>query len=259
MTTTHPCDLATRYAPVDHPGVDVPAALRPWAAPWPGYAPVDITPPELLGGLARSVAQGWAEPYATPQQVPDWPAQQAAALVPFGFDENGWPLNPTGRTGRCGRNLGKWGENQAADPIVTAGTGQDRRVLLIKRSDIGAWAIPGGMVDPGESAPEALVRELFEETGVDLRDQAPEILERRYVEDWRASDYAWVTTTVALYTLPATVTAIAADDAADAAWWPLTDLATLAAMLAPIGGLYPAHRILLATALARLDNCAAAR
>jgi len=214
---------------------------RSWAVSFPLYAPVDITPPELLEGLARSVAEGWAEPFATPAQVPDWFTRQAVALVPFDFDNQGQPLNPAGRTGRSGRNLGKWGENQA------------RRVLLIKRSDIGAWAIPGGMVDPGESAPAALVRELREETGVDLRGRFPVVLDRRYVEDWRASDHAWVTSTIALYQLPASLAATAADDAIDAAWWPLDDLnALVAATLAPIGGLYDAHTPLLALALNHL-------
>lgn len=35
--------------------------------------------------------------------------------------ENGYPLNPIGRTGIIGRGvLGRWGPNHAADPIVTS-------------------------------------------------------------------------------------------------------------------------------------------
>lgn len=246
------------YAPVDHPGVSVPAALRAWATEWPDYNPVDITPPELRpAGLPASVAEGWAQPYPTPQDVPDWPARQAAALIPYQLDERGWPLNPTGRTGRAGRNLGAWGENRAADPVVVTGHGAQRHVLLIRRRDTGQWAIPGGMVDPGESAPEALVRELREETGIDLAHQQPAILARTYVQDWRATDHAWVCSTVALFHLPEAPVARAGDDAADAAWWPLPDLDVLTTALAPVGGLYPAHRPLLAAALDHLTDHAA--
>jgi len=164
-------------------------------------------------------------------------------------------LNPGGRTGKVGRNLGRWGENQAADPIVVAGTGPDRRVLLIRRSDCGQWAIPGGMVDPGETAPAALVRELAEETGIDLADLTPHILARTLVDDPRATDWAWVATTAALYRLPDPVAATAADDATDAAWLPFADLPALTAALEDLGGvLYRAHRPLLAAALHRLTG-----
>lgn len=40
-----------------------------------------------------------------------------------------------------------------------------QRVLLVQRRDNARWALPGGMVDPGESLAEACVREVFEETG----------------------------------------------------------------------------------------------
>ncbi|MFC7331405.1 NUDIX domain-containing protein [Marinactinospora rubrisoli] len=240
----------TTYAPVDHPGTPVPAERRSWEIPWPGYAPVDITPPELRpAGLPASVADGWAQPYATPQDVPNWAERLRSALVPYALDADGWPLNPTGRTGRSGRNLGSWGENAAADPIVVAGTGDARRVLLIRRRDVQQWAVPGGMVDPGETAPAALVRELYEETGVDLTAVAPVILDQRYVDDWRATDHAWVATTAALYRLGDVVPATAGDDAADARWWPLRDLDQLARDLAPVGELYEAHRPLLGAAL----------
>jgi 8-oxo-dGTP pyrophosphatase MutT (NUDIX family) len=40
------------------------------------------------------------------------------------------------------------------------------RVLLAQRSDTGTWALPGGIIDPAEQAADAVIREVFEETGV---------------------------------------------------------------------------------------------
>ncbi|WP_214108077.1 NUDIX hydrolase [Acrocarpospora catenulata] len=39
-------------------------------------------------------------------------------------------------------------------------------VLMIRRSDNGNWAVPGGAIDLGESLPAAGVRETLEETGI---------------------------------------------------------------------------------------------
>jgi ADP-ribose pyrophosphatase len=233
----------------------VPAGRRCWSVDWPEYTPTDVTPPELRpSALARQVPD-WAEAAPTPADVQDWPQRQAAALVPFQLDARGWPLHPQGRTGRTGRNLGRWGENSAADPIVVAGTGDQRRVLLITRDDIHQEAIPGGMVEPDETVPAALARELGEETGVDLADQRPVILGRDIVDDWRASDHAWVASTSALYLLPDTVTVVAGDDAADANWWPFASLDALDAALTAAGRtLYAAHRPLLQRALDHLDQ-----
>ncbi len=41
-------------------------------------------------------------------------------------------------------------------------------VLLQRRSDNGLWGLPGGSVEPGESVSEALVREVREETGLEV-------------------------------------------------------------------------------------------
>jgi 8-oxo-dGTP diphosphatase len=44
----------------------------------------------------------------------------------------------------------------------------DGRVVLIKRRDNGRWGLPGGLVDWGEDLPTAVVRELREETGLEI-------------------------------------------------------------------------------------------
>lgn len=42
-------------------------------------------------------------------------------------------------------------------------------VLLEQRSDNGFWGLPGGAVDVGESVAQAVMREVLEETGLQVR------------------------------------------------------------------------------------------
>lgn len=51
----------------------------------------------------------------------------------------------------------------AVGGIVVNAAGE---VLLQRRSDNGLWGIPGGAIDPGEEPADAIVREVWEETGV---------------------------------------------------------------------------------------------
>ena len=54
-------------------------------------------------------------------------------------------------------------------PAVTAVIQDARgRILLIHRTDNERWALPGGTVEIGENVPTTLVREVREETGIDV-------------------------------------------------------------------------------------------
>jgi len=57
-----------------------------------------------------------------------------------------------------------------ADAAVFA----DDRILLIRREDNGLWAMPGGLVEVGETLADAAERELWEEAGI--RGQAVRLL-----------------------------------------------------------------------------------
>src|SRR5512134_2496513 len=46
---------------------------------------------------------------------------------------------------------------------------EQRRILLTRRADNGQWCLPGGAVESGESVAEACEREVFEETGLNVR------------------------------------------------------------------------------------------
>lgn len=232
---------------------------RAWSQPAPGYAPRHITPPELRPlALSMSGSPAWAEPAATPYNVTDWPARQAAALVPFTVLD-GVPHNPAGRTGRSGRNLGRWGENTAADAVVYTATEQGRHLLLIRRGDTGQWALPGGMVEPGETSRAASMRELAEETGLFAEPLLHRPVFTGYVDDPRNSDHAWVCTSAWLYHVPAhehdapgLPWLAAADDAIEARWWRYANPAQLAADIERTGDrVYPAHR----PVLDAVDGC----
>lgn len=50
--------------------------------------------------------------------------------------------------------------------VVATPPGSDG-IVLIRRGDTGTWALPGGTVEWGETLRETLVREMFEEAGIE--------------------------------------------------------------------------------------------
>lgn len=60
-----------------------------------------------------------------------------------------------------------------ANSIVVAVTAfvldESERILMIRRTDSGLYAIPGGQQEIGETIGQTVVREVREETGIDVR------------------------------------------------------------------------------------------
>jgi ADP-ribose pyrophosphatase YjhB (NUDIX family) len=68
------------------------------------------------------------------------------------------------------RGLFSAGDGYATPRIdVRAAVIQDGRILLVKERADGAWCMPGGWADVGESPSEAAVREAREESGYEVR------------------------------------------------------------------------------------------
>ncbi|KAK9888262.1 hypothetical protein WA026_000525 [Henosepilachna vigintioctopunctata] len=188
---------------------------------------ISYDPPEYESPVLKNKA--WADPYIedakfTPKfNSLDGNINRKSYMGNY-LINNGRPLNPEGRTGLKGRGiLGKWGPNHAADPIVTRwkiieGKKQTHPISKlpilefcgIQRRDCNQWAIPGGMVDPGENVSETLKREFLEEAFNSLEANQGEMeknekliceffkhgceIYRGYVDDPRNTDNAWMET-----------------------------------------------------------------
>ena len=66
-----------------------------------------------------------------------------------------------------GDRLGKQGKLRLGCSAIIFD--ENKRVLLTRRTDNGQWCLPGGAIDSGESAAEACIREVWEETGLHVR------------------------------------------------------------------------------------------
>jgi 8-oxo-dGTP diphosphatase len=100
----------------------------------------------------------------------------------------------------------------------------DDRLLLIRRGRgpaAGEWSLPGGRVERGEMLAEALVRELREETGLEV--VCGNLL--GWVERMGDEHHFVILDFVATLLGPDNTEPVAGDDAAEAAWVPLHEVA----------------------------------
>ena len=112
-------------------------------------------------------------------------------------------------------------------PVVAVGAVAVRgdSVLLVRRGRgpaAGAWSVPGGRVEPGEALHEAVVRETYEETAL-------EVVVERFL-GWAEridAEHHFVILDFAVTLLDSEAQPTAGDDAQEAAWVPLHELASL--------------------------------
>ncbi|XP_063791367.1 ADP-ribose pyrophosphatase, mitochondrial isoform X2 [Pseudophryne corroboree] len=240
----------------------VPPEKVSWSVDWPEYQPVQYTAPSVLG------LPPWADPSQSnnafrPQyNTLDGPVDRTSFEGTYHV-ENRTPRNPRGRTGVIGRGLlGRWGPNHAADPIITRWKRDDTgkkvthvesgkpilQFVAIQRKDCGQWAIPGGMVDPGERVSATLRREFCEEAlnSLESTEEEKDTEEKihrlfsqehvpiysGYVDDPRNTDNAWMETLAVNFhdetgNMLEQVTLQAGDDAGSVRWVDMTGSCSL--------------------------------
>ncbi|KAL0993638.1 hypothetical protein UPYG_G00110930 [Umbra pygmaea] len=222
-TAPHVKSRCPQYPSSEIKRFPVPDDKVDWKIDWPLYKPETYTAPAVLN------KPEWADPdiwsFSPLFNNLDGKVDRRSHEGPYRV-ENGLPLNPHGRTGLTGRGLlGRWGPNHAADPIVTRWKRDSAQqpmshpmsklpvlqFVSIKRKDCGEWAIPGGMVDPGEQVSLTLHREFSEEAlnSLQASPQDREQIHQRitalfnsqglevykgYVDDPRNSDNSWMET-----------------------------------------------------------------
>ncbi len=102
-------------------------------------------------------------------------------------------------------------------------------ILLVKRDREpakGQWSLPGGRVEIGETLREALVREVREETGIDVDVDGLIGTAERVVRD-DDGEIAFHYVILDYVCTPRSTELKAGDDAADVRWVPVSEMADL--------------------------------
>ena len=208
---------------------NVPDDKVAWNVEFKEYKPVHYTSPKVI---AKPV---WADVYIETEKIVlkfnkvDGKVNRVSHTGEIRVVA-GLPLNVVGRTGVTGRGLlGRWGPNHAADPVVTRWKQDDKgqkvlhatskkpilQFVAIKRIDTGEWAVPGGMVEVGDSVSRTLKKEFGEEAlntmTMDKKQQKEvgkqvtelfkkgNVLYKGYVDDPRNTDNSWMETVAVNY------------------------------------------------------------
>jgi mutator protein MutT len=119
-------------------------------------------------------------------------------------------------------------------PVVAVGAVavQADSLLLVRRGRgpaAGEWSVPGGRVEAGETLHEAVVRETYEETAL-------EVVVERFL-GWAEridAEHHFVLLDFAVTLLDPDAVPVAGDDAAEVAWVPWSELSELRL----VGGLH---------------------
>jgi 8-oxo-dGTP pyrophosphatase MutT (NUDIX family) len=127
--------------------------VTPEAARWDGAAVLDELRTMAYEGLAFAQS-----PYdrARYERLRDVVAGAYSALTGLAAAEV---------DDRFRRDLGTPTPKVGATAVVSDGSGA---VLLQRRADDGRWGLPGGWLGPAESPEQAVVREVREETGIEV-------------------------------------------------------------------------------------------
>lgn len=207
-----------------------------WTKSLNGYEP-----PEYTSEVVFRHEGEWADPVDIKSVNRKFVTRTRNGDVPVPLDSQGRPLNPIGRTGLVGRGLlGKWGRNQAGDALLTSVDPESGRLqlLVIERKDSGQKALPGGMVEEGETTATTVARELFEESGAKLDFDVATTIFAGVVDDPRNTDNAWMETTVLhkhLTTAERVAMQLKAGDDAKAVHWADVNKTLMASMYASHG------------------------
>jgi ADP-ribose pyrophosphatase YjhB (NUDIX family) len=119
-----------------------------------------------------------------------------------------------------------------ARPVVGVGAlifDDEHRVLLVERGKpplAGCWSLPGGCVETGERLEDAIVREVFEETGLEVAaDSIATVFERIMPDASGACEYHYVL--IDFYCSIRGGELRPGDDSKSARWFPIDALSSL--------------------------------
>lgn len=113
------------------------------------------------------------------------------------------------------------------DAVIFRNFGHENQLLLIKRRNDpfkGKWALPGGFVDENEDLEVAAIRELAEETSIQI-DKVVQL--KAFGKPGRDPRHHTVSVAF-MAVIDGQSEAKAADDATDAQWFPINKLPELA-------------------------------